>query len=167
MKKIGTTLMVTLLIAVLAVPAFARGRGWGMGGGSCWQNERVDRDFAPGQRGRLSEDDQEFYDETAGLRNKIWSKEAELNALLNGSNPDRERLRGIQKELSDLYAKLDEKRLNYQLENRNRFPENRYGRGYDRDYYGRHMRGYGSHMGYGHMGGYGFGMGWNSMHNIF
>jgi hypothetical protein len=160
MKKAATILTVTLLIAALAIPAFARGRGWGMSGGYCWQNDRNFRDFSPAQKGWSERQDLEFYEETADLRNEIWAKEGELKSLLNNSNPDRERVRTLQKEISDLYAKMDQKRLNYQLETRKNPSEYPYGRGYGGGY-GRHMRGYGPGFGYGQMPGYGGGMGWN------
>ena len=160
MKKAAAILTVTLLIVALAIPAFARGRGWGMGGGYCWQNDRNFRDFSPAQRGLSEQQDQEFYEETADLRNEIWVKEGELKSLLSNSNPDRERVRTLQKEISDLYAEMDQKRLNYQLETRKNLSEYRYGRGYGGGY-GRHMRGYGPGFGYGQIPDYGGGMGWN------
>jgi zinc resistance-associated protein len=97
-----------------------------------------------------------FYDETAQLRNDMWTKSTELSTLLNSPNPDADKARALQKEITDLRAQLAEKRLNFELEERKIAPDARYSSGY-----GRHMRGYGPGMGSGrHMGGYGQGMGY-------
>ena len=170
MKKLATTLGIALLVTSLAVPVFARGRGWGMGGnwgggpGSCG---RYDREYGyqnPEERTRPDQTEQEFYNETARLREQISTKSAELDAVLNDPNPDLEKARSLQKEVGELQARMDEKRLNYELEARKNAPERSYDRGYEQGYgwgYGPHMRGFGRGMGYGHMGGYGPGMGWN------
>jgi Spy/CpxP family protein refolding chaperone len=165
MKKLVITLAIGLLITSLAIPVFARGRGWGMGGhmggfwgggggpGSCGQ---VDRGYGyqnPEERNPQDQRDEAFYRDTSEIRNQIRSKSAELDTLLNGPNPDLERARSLQKEINELQAKMDEKRLNYELEERKRNPEARSGRGYGWGY-GPQMRGFGSR------GGYGPGMGW-------
>jgi zinc resistance-associated protein len=109
-----------------------------------------------------------FHDETAELRNDLWNKRGELSALLNSPNPDAEKAKALQKEISDLRANLAEKRLDFELEERKVAPEGSYGRGYGKGSgkgygkgYGHHMGGYGPGKGYGHhMGGYGPGMGY-------
>jgi len=165
MTRIIRILGIALLVGALAVPVFVWadgwGRGhhmmgpWGSGPEDSWQYERGYRNLTEGQRTQLEQLDRKFYDETADPRNEIWTKSAELNTLLNSSNPDSEKVRALQKELSDLRAKLDEKRLNYALEARKIRPEPRFGRGYGRGNYGHHMGGFGRGMGYGwHRGGY-------------
>lgn len=168
MKKLGMTLAIGVLITSLAIPVFARGRGmgghmggsWGGGPGSCGQ---YDRDYGyqnPEQRNRQEQRDEAFYRDTAEIRNQIRTKSAELDNLLNSPNPDLERARSLQKEISELEAKMDEKTLNHELEERKRNPEARSGSGYGWGY-GPSMRGFGPGMDYGHMGDYGPGMGWN------
>jgi zinc resistance-associated protein len=111
-----------------------------------------------------------FYDDTAQLRNEMWSKSRELRALLDSPNPDADKARALQKEITGLRSQLAEKRLDFELEERKIAPDARHGYGYGRGYgkgsgkgsgrgYG---RGYGHHMGgYGpHMGGYGPGGCW-------
>lgn len=161
MKKLATILGIVLLITTLAVPVFARGRRWGMGGnmmGNCGggpgyygQSDRGYGYQGPQERGQPDQPQEEFYNETGNLRNQIRTKSTELDALLNGPNPDIEKARAIQKEISQLQAKMDEKRLNYELEERKSAPGGSYGRGYDRGGYGRGygpgMRGYGPGMG--------------------
>jgi zinc resistance-associated protein len=171
MKRIVTIAGIVLLVAAIAVPAFSHGRGWGkgrynMGSGHqrpsyCWQQGSGYENLTEEQRGQLDKLRQKSWNENAQLRDKIRSKSAELNALMNSSNPDAEKAAALQKEVSDLRAQMAQNRLNFQLEARKIAPEVRFGRGYGRSY-GPHMRGYGPGMGYGeHMRGYGPGGCWN------
>ncbi len=69
--------------------------------------------------------------------------------MLDSSTPDAEKATALQKEISDLKAKMAEKRLSYDLEVRKIAPdtqERRYGRGYGRGY-GRSMMGEGPRTG--------------------
>jgi len=172
MTRVTKILGITLLVGALAVPVFAWAHGWGRGhhmmdswgSGPGYHSDYESgyRNLTEEQRTQLEQLDRKFYDETADLRNEIWAKSADLNTLLNGSNPDSEKVRALQKELGDLRAKLDEKRLNYELEARKIDPEPRFGRRYGRGNYGHHMGGFGRGMGYGlHMRGYGPGSCWN------
>jgi zinc resistance-associated protein len=172
MKKILALLVGAALVAAVAVPLLAYGPGWGRGHhmmgpwgtapGYSQQYERGFGNLTEEQRSQLEQLDRKYYDETATLRDKIWDKSDELNALLNGPNPDAKKVKALQRELSDLQAMMDEKRLSYELEIRKIIPEPQFGRGYGRGYYGHHMGGYGPHMGYGwHGRGYGPGSCWN------
>jgi zinc resistance-associated protein len=160
MKKLTGIVVITLLSALLIVPvavwAFSWGRGanpmsgyWGAGPG---QYGRYNNNYtAPNtkQQERLAELNQKFFNDTKTLRDKLWSKSNELNALLSEANPDTAKVARLQKNISDLRAKLDEKIIDHETEARKIAPDNRYGNGYG---YGPMMGGYG--MGYG-MGGYG------------
>ena len=180
MKKLTSILGITMLVAALSVPVFAWAHGWGRGQynmdswGGCTNYET---EYGKGY-GNLTEDQHEkldklnrkFYEETAQIRNKTWSKSEELNTLLNSSNPDAEKAKALQKEISELRSKLDQARINFKLEAGKINPDARFGEKYGRGYgrYGRHMGGghmmdFGGHMGgYGrHMGGYGPGGYWN------
>jgi zinc resistance-associated protein len=138
--------------------------GYGGGPGSCWNNGSGFGNPGYGNPGygnltddqekQLDELNHKFFDETASLRNDIWKKANEFNALLDSPNPDVEKSKALQKELSDLKAKMAENRLNYDLEVRKIAPDTGYAR--------RGRYGYGHMMGWGpHMGGYGPGGGWN------
>ena len=158
MKRLTTILGVALLVAALAIPVFVWGHGWGRGDhmmgywGSdpdyYWQDERGYGNLSKEQRSQLEQLDRKSYNETADLRNQIWTKSAELNTLLNSSDPDLEKAKALRKELSGLRARIDEKRLTYELEARKITPELRSSGGYGRGY-GHHMGGFGSGMGYG------------------
>jgi len=157
MKILTSIVGITLLSALLIVPVavWAHGSGWGMGGGHMmgyWgggpgyydQNVRGYSTLNREQQERLADLDRKFYDETRSLRDKMWSKSAELNALLSETNPDSGKVSKIQKEISELRAKIDEKAVNNEIEARKIAPDNRFGGGYA---YGHMMGGYG--MGYG------------------
>ena len=179
MKKTITILGIVLLIAAFAYPVFGRGPGWGRGYHMMgdWDRGQMmgNWDRGPGYGGtynrgygNLTEDqakerdafDRKFSDDTADLREKLWTKSGELNTLMNSANPDAVKAKTLQGEISDLRAKMAEKRTEYELEARKINPDTRYGRGYGRDY-GRGMRG-GPMMGYGgNSGGYGPGACWN------
>ena len=152
MKKIITISGISLLVLTLAIPALAWwpswGRGhhmmgfWGKGPGYGESYDRGYETITPDQRTQLERLDRKFYDETENLRNKVWKKSTELSNLLNSSDPDVEKAKEIQKDINDLRAELDEKRINYELEARKINPETRLSYGHGTGY-GWHMRGYG------------------------
>ncbi len=174
MKRLIVLSAILVLVGAIAVPVLAHGPGWGKGPRMGWgggPGYGYCGDYGPGagnlteeQRTKLDTLNKKFYDETAQLRNEMWTKSRELSALLDSANPDADKARALQKEISDLRSQLAEKRLNFELEERKIAPGARYGYGYGRGHgrgYGHHMGGYGHHMGgYGpHMGGYGYGPG--------
>jgi zinc resistance-associated protein len=113
------------------------------------------------QRSQLTELGRKFFDNTAQLRNQIWTKKGEFQTLMSSPNPEPEKARALQKELSDLQAKMAQERVDYSIEQRKINPDARFGAGYGRGY-GR-GKGPGSGMGYGRQmgGGYGPGRCWN------
>jgi zinc resistance-associated protein len=172
MKKIATLAGIMVLLVALAVPALAQGPWSGrgpyaqVGPGYCpyyggayggpWSN------LTEEQRQQLDQLYQKFFDQTSQLRSQLWEKQSELNVLLNASKPDPEKAKALQKEISDLRAKMSQDWINFTLEARKISPEAGYGRGWG---YGRGLGpmagGYGPGMGYGmHRGGYGPGYCW-------
>jgi zinc resistance-associated protein len=160
MKKLTSIVGITFLSALLIVPVAVWAHGWGWGGGHMMGYQGA----GPGyygqynngyttlnneQQEQLADLNQKFYNETRPLREKLWSKSAELNALLSETNPDTGKAVKLQKEISDLRAKLDEKTINHEIEARKIAPNTWFG--------GRH--GYGPMMGGYGMGGYGMGYG--------
>ena len=158
MKRLLIALGSLVLVASLAVPLLAHGPGWngghhmrgywGSDPGSCWDYGRGYKDLSKEEQSQLKELESKFYNETDRLRNEIWSKSAELNSYLNSTNPNSQKLKALQRELSDLRAEMDERRLAYELEARKILPESRFRGGYGKGYYGHHMRGYGPWMGF-------------------
>jgi Spy/CpxP family protein refolding chaperone len=159
MRRVTTIIAVALVVGALAVPAFTWADGWGRGHhmtghwGSgpeyCYGYERGYGDIPNEQQSKLEELEKKFYEETAALRNEIRMKSAEFNVLLNSATPDLEQVKALQKELNNLRAAMDEKRLSYELEARKVLPERRFGGRYGMGY-GYPMGGYGPHMGYGY-----------------
>ena len=171
MKKLTSVVGITFLSALLIVPVAVWAHGWGYGGGHMmgWgagpgyygQYNNGYTTLNSKQQEQLADLNQKFFNETRSLREKLWSESAELNALLSETNPDTGKIAKLQKEISDLRAKLDEKAINHEIEVRKIAPDTGFGNGYG---YGPMMRGYGMGgygmgrygMGYG-MGGYGMG----------
>ncbi len=170
MKRLITVIGIVLLAGVIAIPVLAHGPGWGRGRhmmGDSGDRPGYGSEYGRGydqltkdQRNQLDQLNRRSYDETAQLRNQLWDKSGELNTLLNSSNPDVDKARALQKEISELRAKLDQVRINFELEANKINPDLRFGHGYGRGR-GNHMGGYGHHRGdYGHEGrGYGHHMG--------
>ena len=163
MKKVLTTLGILVLVGFLTAPVFAHRYGGGKnyggpGSGSCWYEGG---DLTDNQKAELEKLHQQYVDDTAKMREEIWNKSAELDTLLNSSNPDPKKAKGLQREISDLKAKMSDKRVDFELKARKIAPNARSGRGYGKGYgrgYGHgHGGGYhhGYHGGYGHRGQYG------------
>ena len=56
-----------------------------------------------------------FIKETDKIRQSLYSKELELRSELLKENPDADKATGLQKEISELEAKLDQKRLDHMI----------------------------------------------------
>ena len=121
--------------------------GWGGGPDNChgygWSEGRGSQNLTDEQRGQLDTLRQEFIDRTAPIKNEIWSKKAQINTLMSTSNPDAEKVRALQKEISDLKAQLAQERIDFQLETRKINPDARFGAGYGRGGFGPQKRGRG------------------------
>jgi zinc resistance-associated protein len=168
MKRLTMILGIVVLVGAVAVPVFAWGPGWGWGhhmrgywgGGPGYAGTY--RSLTSEQRNQLDALNQKFYGEAADLRYQIWAKSSELDSILSSTSPDLEKAKALQKEISDLRAKLDEKELGYELEARKIVPQDQSGPGYAGGYgygYGRGPGMMGPGYGY-HMGGFGPGMGY-------
>jgi len=155
MKRLFVLLGSILLLSAFSMPLLAHGpaytrgshmRGhWGNYPGCYAEQERRYGNVTEEQRTKLQELDRKFYSETEPLRNEIMDISHEMHTLLNSADPDFEKAKMLQKNLSELRAKMDEKRLAYTLESRRIMPElrskNKYRWGYRH-----HKRGYSSGM---------------------
>ncbi len=145
MKKLATTLGILFLVGVLAAPVLAHRGGWGgssRGFDNCWQGSGPDGNLSESQNAELDKLEQKFFNDTAKLRDENWAKSEELDTLLNAADPDVKKVKAVQKEITDLRAKIDRQRIDFELEARKITPNSGYARGYSRGY-GRHMMGYG------------------------
>ena len=162
MKRMLIAIGILILVASLAVPLMAHGPRWNQGHHmrGYWGNDRGSycdygkgfTDLSKEEQRQLKDLDSKFYNETDRLRYEIRSKSAELNSYLSSTNPDSQKLKALQRELSDLRSEMDEKRLAYELEARKILPESRFGGDYGKGFYGHHMRDYGPGMGFGKRG---------------
>jgi Spy/CpxP family protein refolding chaperone len=139
-------------IAVMAMVMFSAyafadgGRGWGrhhMGGGyHMGQGYHMGPGYGDGDGGRygrgsrgwgnLSEEDaqklekerESFFRDTEDLRQSIHQKRLEMRAEMAKEDADRSKLADLQKDLSNLQADFDQKRLNHRLEMKKLLPDN-------------------------------------------
>ncbi|MBW2409455.1 MAG: periplasmic heavy metal sensor [Deltaproteobacteria bacterium] len=86
----------------------------------------------------LEKERMDFFKATEDLRGDIYSKQLELRGELVKGDADTQKAMKLQKEVSDLEAKMDQKRIGHMIKMRKLNPDA--GRGY--------MGGY--HMGYGY-----------------
>ena len=122
MKKLVITLTILGFVGAMAAPVLAyRGGKWAEwfgGPGYCWQGYAPYGNLTDNQRAEMGKFEQKFDNDTAKLRDEIWAKSAELNTTLNTATPEAAKVRALQKEISDLRAKLDQQRIDFELETR-------------------------------------------------
>ncbi len=91
-------------------------------------NESQGKEYGPGgycsrYASSLSEEDlgkanaerRAFFEATRELRQQVYQKDLELRAELAKQSPDAQKAAGIQKEISDLRAEMDQKHLEHRL----------------------------------------------------
>ena len=171
MRKILMTLGILFMVGILAAPVFAHRWGWGgedgpsggPGYGPCYLEGG---NVTESQQMELDKLYESFVKDTDKLREEIWNKSSELDTLLDSTNPDANKVKILQKEISNLQAKMADKRVDYELQARKIAPDARFGSGYGRGYGQGYGRGYGMgmhHGPYGHRGpryGMGYGPCW-------
>jgi Spy/CpxP family protein refolding chaperone len=151
--------IITIIIAIasvaligLAINAFAHG-GMGWGGGWGHHGMHYRGDYGPGYDNPMSKEQyekfegqrEEFFEQTRDMRASLYEKERALQEELAKENPDAAKASGLQKEISEIQAQLDQKRVDHMIEMRKLNPN------MDRGGYG-YMHG-GPMMGYGPRGG--------------
>jgi len=72
---------------------------------------------------RLERQREAFFAETEGIRSQLIERERALQDELSGEAPDAARASGLQREISDLRAQLDQKRTEHMVELRKQFPD--------------------------------------------
>jgi len=141
--KMNTITKAVIVLAITGIVGFAATSfaGWGRGGGgNCWgQGGWGQRgSVAPGTQGYLSDEQinqldkqrQAFFEETQNLRENLYQKEFELRSELAKEDPDAQKAAGLQAEISELTAQLDQKRIDHRLKMKKENPEFFAGRGY-------------------------------------
>jgi Spy/CpxP family protein refolding chaperone len=177
MKNSVIVLALITLIALSSHPVLAMGHGMGGHGGvgsgmmgnlgnlgetikdwwQEWQNRRAYQNPTEDRRHQREELEQKYQRETGALRKAVETKSAELDELLNSTNPDMERVRTLHNEIKGLRAELKDRRIEHDREVRHfgftapyggeysrrsyDTPQGQYSRGMDR---GGRMGGYGA-----------------------
>jgi Spy/CpxP family protein refolding chaperone len=125
MKKGLLAVFAILAVVALSVSAYAgRGMmGYGQGDGQCMRG-MGGQGRGPGHMmGNLTEDEikkineerDAFFKATDDLRQDIYAKEMELNSELAKKNIDADKAAKLQKEISELESKFDQKRLEHMI----------------------------------------------------
>ena len=156
----------SLIIAIVAASILALGSlASAYQGSGCPRKQKSANCPMTGATANLSEEDaqklkaagERYMTETADLRQAIYEKSAALNAELAKKSPDAAAAMAIQKEISEIQGKLDQKKLEHIIEMKGVVPGcERYfmkyhgGKGY-------HHGGKGYHGGGGHGSGSGCG----------
>lgn len=126
-KKTVSIIMVISLIALVGSGGTALAyRGWGggdcPGGGPGWQKGgdgwHHHQNLSEADIEKLNEQRKAFFKNTQDLRNDIIAKELELRAELAKKNPDANVAASLQKELSELEAQFDQKRIEHRIKMR-------------------------------------------------
>jgi Spy/CpxP family protein refolding chaperone len=123
MKKVATTAGIIALVAALAVPVYAHGRGWHKGGGAWFGPEgrqapcvQTIPSLTPEQSTKLKELRDQRDKEALPIRNEMIAKRAELRNLWLESKPDEAAIKAKHQELNDLRTKLQDTMTEYRLE---------------------------------------------------
>jgi len=125
MKKGLLVVFAMAAVFALSVSAYA-GRGMmgqGPGDGQCMRGMGGQGRGQGQMMGNLTEDEMKkineerdaFFKSTEELRQDIYAKEMELNSELAKRNIDTERAANLQKEISGLESKFDQKRLDHMI----------------------------------------------------
>lgn len=136
MKKIFTIkrLMVLTVLAFTGIGTYAFA-DWGMGPGMMgerghhgpgWHHGGWNNSGYGHMAGNLSDDElvqmnkkrSEFIEATENLRQDLYAKQLELISELAKNNPDFKRTSNLQNDISDLQARLDQKRIDHMIEMR-------------------------------------------------
>jgi Spy/CpxP family protein refolding chaperone len=148
MFNLKTIIITVASIALvgLGINAFAHGgMGWSGSWGHHGQGWHHQSGYGPGYNDQLTKEEYKQFDqkretfvkETQELRSNLFEKERELQNELAKDEPDASKASRLQKEISELRAQFDQKRIDHMIEMRKLNPNT--GRGY--------MQG-GSMMGY-------------------
>ena len=114
------------------------GNGYHMGYGDYGRGQRLSGE----QLEKIEQAREEFFKASSELRNEAYQKRLGLRSELAKENPDADKLRKTQKDISRIEAELDQKRLEHELKISKLIPEARRGyagRGYGHGFGGRHM----------------------------
>jgi Spy/CpxP family protein refolding chaperone len=116
--RISKTVWVpALLLAALVISLGAVDSAWARGGWGC-----MNTNVTPEQSAQLFDLQQQFMNDTAGLRKQMMVKRIELAALSQSTTPDPNQIQVKQQEINDLRDQLQAKRTAFQSQNQQLCP---------------------------------------------
>ena len=125
--KAAIITVASIALVGLTINAFAHGgMSWGGGWGhhdQGWHHrgdygQRYDDQMSKEEYKQWEQKREAFFTETQDLRANLYEKERELQNELTRSEPDAAKASGLQKEISELQSKLDQKRIDHMIEMR-------------------------------------------------
>ena len=128
MKNITLTKGIVILAAIVMVGFVATAyAGWGRGGHHMgWGGTGYGgyyQDLTDEQRQVIEQERRAFFKDTGELRQNLYAKELELRSELAKDNADTQKAATIQKDISNLEAQLDQKRLDHIIKMKEVNPE--------------------------------------------
>jgi len=113
MKKLLAVMAVFFLVAVIAVPSYAR--GWrGHGDGPCRDVTKIPGlNLTVEQKTKLAEMQQAHQKDVKPLHDKIFIRKGDLRLLWQEKSLDEAKIRATEKEIRSLRDQLHEKRTSY------------------------------------------------------
>jgi Spy/CpxP family protein refolding chaperone len=127
MKHIAIKILVVLTVFTVmgfGVYAFAGGGmgygrhhgGWHHGGYGCPGYEDMMGDLSDEDIQKMNKQRETFFKSTEDLRQKIYQKKLAMESEFAKKNPDAKNAANLQKEISDLRAQMDQKRIEHMIE---------------------------------------------------
>jgi zinc resistance-associated protein len=138
MKKYTIVTATLLLAGLLAFSPVAIGQGTGIDTGKQtttmkmhekkgMMREKGAANLTDQQRELISKLHQTFREENADTLKQLMTKQFDLKTILDSPKPDVEKAKAVQKEISDLNAKLAQKRIDFYIELRKINPDAKFG----------------------------------------
>lgn len=126
MKKLTGILGIIMVPALLVLPmTAAAGQGFKTGKNMMeMQRDKGQKDAIGGKTSTLTTEQQtqvekiqkKFREDNADTIKQLMTKRFDLNTILDSDKPDSDKAKAIQKEISDLQAKLEQKRMDMYFE---------------------------------------------------
>lgn len=126
MKHIKTKIGIVAVVFTVGIAAVALAHGWngsGYGGHMMGYGPYGNGNLSPQDMTKLEQSQGKFFNDTNDLRNSIQEIQFALNQQLQQTNPDRDKVTNLQKELSQLESQFDQNALDHRLDLRKNFNE--------------------------------------------
>ena len=121
MKKLIMTLVAVIAVTAFAASAFAFGPGWGRGhgGGPCYGGDITalsELNLTAEQTAKTNALREAHLKDIKPLQDKMFSKRGDLKLLWLQTNPDKNKIIAVQKEIRTLRDQMQDKMTSYRLD---------------------------------------------------